>query len=70
MGTRAFNSITKEKRMMDLAQDIINLHDIARHVEQEFGISKVSIDIRKCADRLNELVNPIPELESTAEGDQ
>ena len=39
------------------AEDIvIQLHDAARVVEKEVGKGKLSKDIRKCADQLNELL--------------
>ena len=34
---------------------VIRLHDIAREVEQQVGISELSRDIRACADRLSDL---------------
>jgi hypothetical protein len=36
-----------------LDQAIIQLHDIARLIEQEVGKGALSEDIRMCADRLN-----------------
>jgi hypothetical protein len=42
-----------------LAQAVINLHDIARLVEQQLGKGALSEDIRKCADRLHELNKPL-----------
>jgi hypothetical protein len=41
---------------MELKDKIIQLHDIARAIEQEIGVGKLSEDIRKAADRLNELL--------------
>jgi hypothetical protein len=41
---------------MDLQDKIIELHDIARLVEQEIGVGKLSEDIRKVADRLHEVL--------------
>lgn len=39
--------------MNDLDQAVIELHNIARQLEKEFGQSgQISEDIRKCADRL------------------
>jgi hypothetical protein len=46
---------TKETNM-DFKDEIIKLHDIARKVEQEIGQGQLSEDIRKAADRLNELL--------------
>jgi uncharacterized membrane protein YqiK len=48
-----------ERMMQDvinLEERVIQLHDIARQVEQEIGVGQLSEDIRKAADRLNELL--------------
>ena len=42
-----------------LSEDVIKLHDIARKIEQEIGIGQLSEDIRKAADRLNELLKRV-----------
>ena len=34
---------------------VIRLHDIAREVEQQVGVGKLSQDIRACADRLSDV---------------
>lgn len=44
---------------MELKEEIIKLHDIARKIEQEIGVGKLSEDIRKAADRLHEVLNAI-----------
>jgi hypothetical protein len=41
---------------MELKDKIIQLHDIARAVEQELGVGQLSEDIRKAADRLSALL--------------
>jgi hypothetical protein len=41
---------------MELKDEIIKLHDIARKIEQEIGQGQLSEDIRKAADRLNQLL--------------
>jgi hypothetical protein len=41
----------------ELEDKIIQLHDIARIVEQQVGRGQLSEDIRKTADRLSEIVN-------------
>lgn len=43
----------------DLAQAVIDLHNIARQLEATIGSGQLSDDIRKCADRLHELTNPL-----------
>jgi hypothetical protein len=42
--------------MNDLESAVIELHNIARKIEQEIGIGQLSEDLRKCADRLHALV--------------
>ena len=39
----------------DIEYLVIRLHDIAREVEQQVGVSELSRDIRACADRLSNL---------------
>lgn len=56
--------------MIDLNQSVIQLHNVARIVEQTLGQGKLSIDIRKCADRLNEALKMGPPKPNTAKGDQ
>jgi len=41
---------------MELEERIIQLHDIARAIEQELGVGQLSEDIRKAADRLHEVL--------------
>ena len=39
-----------------LEQVVIQLHDAARSVSQEMGLNTLTLDIRECADRLNDLL--------------
>ena len=41
----------------ELAQAVIQLHDIARLIETTMGIGNLSSDLRDCADRLHTLIN-------------
>lgn len=43
---------------MYLDEAVIRLHDVARLVEQQIGQGQLSTDIRKCADRLSDLLKP------------
>ena len=43
----------------DLTQAVIDLHNIARLLETKIGSGQLSDDIRKCADRLHELTQPM-----------
>jgi uncharacterized protein YecA (UPF0149 family) len=44
-----------DKMNFDIEYLVIRLHDIAREVEQQVGVSELSHDIRACADRLSDL---------------
>lgn len=39
-------------------QAVMSLHDIARYVEQHYGVGQLSQDIRGVADRLNQITKP------------
>lgn len=41
---------------MTLEEAVIQLHNVARLLEQEVGRGQLSDDIRDCADRLHKLV--------------
>lgn len=41
---------------MELKDKIIQLHDIARAIEQQIGVGQLSEDIRRAADRLSVLL--------------
>lgn len=45
-----------EIELVMLDEDIVHLHNIARHVEQLIGAGNLSEDIRRAADSLNELI--------------
>jgi hypothetical protein len=47
------------KEDLDLA--VLQLHDIARRIEQDRNVGQgaLSEDVRKCADRLSEILNAI-----------
>lgn len=44
---------------MNMQDAVVQLHYVAGQIEQEIGQGQLSEDLRKCADRLHELVNPI-----------
>jgi hypothetical protein len=56
--------------MTNLDQAVIDLHNIARTIEQEFGTGKLSIECRRLADRLSECITPLPITEYQGKGDQ
>lgn len=43
----------------ELDQSVIDLHNIARRIEELVGNGQLSDDVRKCADRLNQLLRPL-----------
>lgn len=43
-----------ELAMLD--EDVIQLHNIARRIENRIGVGTLSEDIRRAADTLNELI--------------
>jgi hypothetical protein len=45
-----------QEKLTDL---VIQLHDIARTIEQEIGVGQLSADIRNAADRLTVLLIPM-----------
>jgi hypothetical protein len=56
--------------MTNLDQAVIDLHNVARTIEQEIGIGKLSIECRRLADRLLEVIKPILVTEYQGKGDQ
>lgn len=44
---------------INLSDYVIALHDIARNIEQHIGKGQLSEDIRKTADRLQEVINNV-----------
>jgi hypothetical protein len=54
---RGFDSHwTHQGYIMTLDERVIQLHDIARQIEQELGSGSLSQDLRRSADRLHELI--------------
>jgi hypothetical protein len=56
--------------MTNLDQAVIDLHNIARTIEQEFGICKLSVECRRIADRLSDNIKLILVDEYQGKGDQ
>jgi len=56
--------------MTNLDQAVIDLHNIARTIEQEFGTCKLSVECRRLADRLSDSIKPILIAEYQGKGDQ
>lgn len=46
--------------MNNLESTVINLHDIARLIEQQIGKGTLAADVRKCADQLSNILSPLP----------
>jgi len=53
---RMMQDAINEIELAMLDDDVIQLHNIARHLEQTIGVGTLSEDIRKAADRLNEIL--------------
>ena len=45
-----------ETEIVTLEQDVIELHDIARHIEKTLGRGELSDDIRAVADKLHAIL--------------
>jgi hypothetical protein len=48
------------EKLLDL---VVQLHDIARTIENDIGIGQLSEDIRNAADRLNVLLKPMENVQ-------
>lgn len=46
----------------NLGYAVLNLHNIARTVEERYGQCEVSKTLRECADKLNELITKQDEV--------
>jgi hypothetical protein len=67
---KAVTHVIVRIKMTNLDQAVIDLHNIARTIEQEVGTGKLSIECRRLADRLSEIINPHPVTEYQGKGDQ
>ncbi len=56
--------------MTNLDQAVIDLHNIARTIEQEYDKCKLSIECRRLADQLSQAINPTPITEYQGTGEQ
>ena len=56
--------------MTNLDQAVIDLHNIARTIEQEFDICKLSVECRRLGDRLSDEIKPMLTTEYQSKGDQ
>jgi hypothetical protein len=68
--SRAVVRVIVRIKMTNLDQAVIDLHNIARTIEQDLGIGKLSIECRRLADRLSECITPLPITEYQGKGDQ
>ena len=53
-------AVLMEKQMLDvinLEDRVIQLHDIAREIEQEIGKGALAEEVRRAADTLSKLIN-------------
>jgi len=70
VAVKAVNCVIVRKKMTNLDQAVIDLHNIARTIEQEFGICKLSVECRRLGDRLSDSINPLPVTEYQGTGEQ
>jgi hypothetical protein len=68
--SRAVNHVIVRIKMTNLDQAVIDLHNIARTIEKEIGIGKLSVECRRLADRLSTVIKPILVAEYQGKGDQ
>ena len=54
---RTMQDAINEIELAMLEEDVVQLHNIARHLEKTIGVGSLSEDIRKAADRLNEILS-------------
>lgn len=70
VAVKAVNHVIVRMKMNNLDQAVIDLHNIARTIEQEIGIGKLSVECRRLADRLSDIIKPILVAEYQGKGDQ
>ena len=70
VAVKAVNHVIVRIMMTNLDQAVIDLHNIARTIEQKFGTCKLSVECRRLADRLSEAINPTPLTEYQDTGEQ
>lgn len=54
---RTMQDEINELELVTLQDDVIQLHNVARHIEQTIGKGQLSDDLRNLADKLSEFVN-------------
>ena len=57
--SRAVFRVDQGVKIMNMQDAVVQLHYLAGQVEQTIGQGQLSEDLRKCADRLHELVKPV-----------
>ena len=68
--TKAVDHVIVRIKMTNLDQAVIDLHNIARTIEKEIGTGKLSVECRRLADRLSDIIKPILVAEYQGKGDQ
>ena len=56
--------------MTNLDQAVIDLHNIARTIEQDLGTGKLSVECRRLADQLSDAIKPILVAEYQGKGEE
>ena len=70
VATKGVTHVIVRTKMTNLDQAVIDLHNIARTIEQEIGTGKLSIECRRLADRLSDVIKPTLVAEYQGKGDQ
>ena len=70
VAVKAVNHVIVRIMMTNLDQAVVDLHNIARTIEQEFGTCKLSVECRRLADRLSDSITPLPTTEYQGTGEQ
>ena len=70
VAVKAVDHVIARIKMTNLDQVVIDLHNTARTIEKELGIGKLSVECRRLADRLSDIIKPILVAEHQGKGDQ
>ena len=70
VAVKAVDHVIARIKMTNLDQAVIDLHNTARTIEKELGIGKLSVECRRLADRLSDIIKPMPTTEYQGKGDQ
>lgn len=55
--------------VQELNQAVVELHNVARTIEQHLGVCRISIAVRRCADDLVKELHPVTDNLNSAKGE-